>query len=196
MGQYNDRFLDDYGEQILKGIIELSYKDARGRITAVGMLDKLIEKYPNSPQLRVSYGIMLPTKRISSKMVHFKKAIELDKSFYDGYRRLSQCLQAQAIIIAEAPIEERINRIIELTTSNIAIDEIIEDSSLFTDDWNDKYEKSISVLKIGLKNINSSIPQELFISFKNELLLLETIKYGDERRKYFCFVHYIKLINQ
>jgi len=99
LNEFMDTQLDDQGVKELNQIIVESYC-VDGQYKALTMLDSMIERYPKSPQLRISRGILLVTHNIYEKIHCYEDAIELDSSFYDGYRRLARATRASAFGLA------------------------------------------------------------------------------------------------
>ena len=183
---FYDKYLDHKGEQELQKIIEIS-KD--NRVKANQLIDRLIEKYPRSPQLQISKGIIMSApKNILLKRERFERAIELDEGFYNGYRWLAKTIWAIAWRLNNATSLERI--MLERTFAVLMaealstpdphahlLQSIVVHEEFYRKDWKELHYEAIKVLETGLKKIDyQRYPKEETEGYFNEFLMLKTME--------------------
>lgn len=176
--KYFDIYLGDNGVKRLDEIIYLHTNNQINNKEAENYVDELILEFPKSPQLIISKSLFKDVKYIGDKIFLWKKAIELDPDFIDGYRRLAQGTIALAWKInsrnstsaERAKLNFKILEIINVIQKNInnLPQYLIENPELYLDNWKDRYQEGVSIFEKGLNSVNKDRYPETFINDINQ----------------------------
>jgi len=154
--KYQDRFLTDEYVRKLDSAIALSRSNP---VEALEVIDRLIVEAPRSPQLWVSKSIITPSKYVSERIDYCNRAIELDDSFYNGYYYLAKNLRLSDTTYCTARhTGARLNMVVQFQEFASIVSKGFDGADeyfamypdLFTIDWKDKYDRSLSIQMLGL----------------------------------------------
>ncbi|MGM0410275.1 MAG: hypothetical protein ACQEQF_05870 [Bacillota bacterium] len=203
MNKFYDKNLDNKGANQLNNIISTHKDNLISDKDAVNKVDKLIKKYPKSPQLLISKAIF-STKLskyhiIYSRIPLCKKAIKLDFGFFDSYRRLAKANIAKAWSLnLPSPAYDRVQLIAKTDLLSRIIQEnnivklrefLLNNPNLFNENYENIFENSISILEEGLEKIDKKrYPNTLLENFKEEYNNFIQSSKNETEMKLFIFI--------